>query len=136
MKARITASDGEVFHLAWTGGRVVADSDVPIAARCAAYLNGTPTLYLGEPNDGGTDGHYTEMRRLASEEEFLLTVGSLFDRFHVRVDLVGELSRADHNEILTNPDANAAISEQAIERAIRQGMSEDEARRLYGLDRQ
>lgn len=98
MIAVVTPAEGQVFHLVWANGRVVADSDTPMAKRCAAYLNGTPTLYLGEPNEKGTDGHYSEQRALRSETEFLLTVGSLFDRFGVCVDLAGELFSPDHNE--------------------------------------
>lgn len=135
MIARITPEKGRAFHLRWEAGRVVADSESAEAARCVAYLNGAPALYLGEPNEGGTDGHYVEKRALRSEQEFLLTVGSLSDRFPVRVELLGELSDADHEELLDSPAADAAIAEMAVQRAIRGGMSRADAERLYSVRR-
>ena len=134
MIARITTDAGDVFHLRWRDGKVVADSGASIAAQCTDYLNGTPTLYLGEPNEGGTDGHYTEQRPLRTEDEFMLTVGSLTDRFNVRVNLVGELSDTEHEEILSNPAADAEVAKIAIERAVRHGMSREQAVRLYGVE--
>ncbi len=133
MIARVTPHDGEAFELHWEGGRVVADSDSAVAAQYTAYLNGTPELHLGEPHEGVTDGHYVEKRPLRSEQEFLLTVGSLADRFAVSVELLGELSAADHEELLDNPAADAAIAEMAVERAVRRGMSRAEAIELYGI---
>lgn len=135
MIARIAPNEGDVFNLRWEAGRVVADDDSALAGRVVAYLNGTPELHLGEPNEGGTDGHFVVQRALRSEDEFLLTVGSLVDRFPVRVELLGELSDADHEEILNNPAADAAIAQRAIERAIARGMSREQAERLYGSPR-
>jgi hypothetical protein len=37
-----------------------------------------------------------------------------------------------HEPILDNPDAEEAISRQAIERAMRRGLSRQQAERLYG----
>lgn len=36
-----------------------------------------------------------------------------------------------HEPILANPEADAAISEQAIERAMRRGLTRAQAERLY-----
>lgn len=131
MIARVTPDEGHAFELHWDGEKVVADSTSPIAALCVGYLNGTPTLYLGERNEGGTDGHYIEERALRSKAEFLLAVGSLADRFSVGVELLGELSDADHEELLNNPAADAAIAERAVECAVAEGMAREDAERLY-----
>lgn len=36
-----------------------------------------------------------------------------------------------HDPILANPDADALISQQAIERAMRRGLTREQAERLY-----
>lgn len=133
MIAEIIADDGEVFRMWWQSGSVASDSESAVASACAAYLNGTPTLFLGEPNSCGTDGHYTEERQLRSPDEFLLIVGSLVDLFPVRVQLMGELSDADHEELLNNPEADRQIAEQAIARAVADGMPREQAVAMYGI---
>lgn len=47
----------------------------------------------------------------------------------------GELAATDHEQILNNPRAEAAIARMAIERAVRGGMSRECAERLYGIGR-
>lgn len=42
--------------------------------------------------------------------------------------------RAFHEAILDNPEANQAIAEEAIARAIRQGMPPEEAKRIFSAD--
>lgn len=37
-----------------------------------------------------------------------------------------------HEPILANPDADALISRQAVERAMRRGLTREQAERLYG----
>lgn len=135
MMARVTPTNAEPFLLFWRDGQVASDSDCETAKRCADYLNGTPTLFLGEPHEGSTDGHYSIDRALRSEEEFLLIAGSLADRFEVRVDLLGELSDADHEKILNNEEADRKTARKAIERAVESGMPLVQAERLYGFKR-
>lgn len=44
-----------------------------------------------------------------------------------------ELSDADHDEILDNPEADRLLAKRAVERAIAQGLSREDAERLYGV---
>lgn len=132
MKALITPARGRPFHLSWEG-RVVADADTNLAQRAVALLNRELDLPMSRANPGGTDSHSIERGRLLTRDDFLLTVGSLVDRLPgvLAVDLVGE-DDAMHEALLDNPDADAAISRQAVERAMRRGLTREEAERLYG----
>lgn len=131
MKALITPARGRPFHL-WWEGRVVADARSSIARRAVALLNGDLDLPTSRANPGGTDSHSIERGRLLTRDDFLLTVGSLVDRLPgiLTVDLVGE-SDAMHEGLLDNPEADAPIAEQAIERAMRRGLTREQAERLY-----
>jgi len=131
MKALVTPARGRPFHL-WWEGRVVADARSSIARRAVTLLNGELDLPTSRANPGGTDSHSIERGRLLTRDDFLLTVGSLVDRLPgvLTVDLVGE-SDAIHEDLLDNPDADEAISEQAIERAMRRGLTREQAERLY-----
>ena len=132
VKARITSESGETFHLWWEGG-VVSDARSDLARRVVEYLNGELDLGVSRANPGGTDSHWIERGRLQTEDDFLLTVGSLVDKIEgiLNVDLVGE-SDAIHEELLNNPEADEAISRQAVERAIARGLTREQAERLYG----
>jgi hypothetical protein len=123
MKALITPARGRRFHLWWTG-RVVADAHSSIARRAVALLNSELDLPTSRANPGGTDSHSIERGQLLTRDDFLLTVGSLVDRLPgvLTVDLVGE-SYAIHKDRLDNPDADKAPSEQAIDRAMRRGLT-------------
>ncbi len=136
MKALITPARGRPFRL-WWEGRVVTDARSSIARRAVALLNGELDLPTSRANTGGTDSHSIEHGRLRTRDDFLLTVGSLVDRLPgvLTVDLVGE-SDAMHEGLLDNRDAEEAISRQAIERAMRRGLTREQAERLYGSCRQ
>lgn len=67
------------FHLWWKGGRVVSNATSQIAKRAADYLNGEPLIGRSQANEGGTDSHWVEPGKLETEDDFLLTVGSLVD---------------------------------------------------------
>lgn len=45
---------------------------------------------------------------------------------------MAELDDAEHELILDNPDADRWIAEQAVKRAMADGMSREQAERLYG----
>lgn len=132
MKALVTPATDAAFHL-WWEGRVVADADTDLARRAVTLLNGELDLPTSRANPGGTDSHSIEGGRLLTRDDFLLTVGSLVDRLPgiLTVDLVGE-DDAMHEALLDNPDADEAISRQAVERAMRRGLTREEAERLYG----
>lgn len=131
MKALVTPATGAPFHL-WWDGHVVTDASSGLARRAVALLNGELDLPTSRANPGGTDSHSIERGRLLTRDDFLLTVGSLVDRLKgvLTVDLVGE-SDAIHDALLDNPEADEAISEQAIERAMRRGLTREQAERLY-----
>ena len=44
-----------------------------------------------------------------------------------------KVDAALHDEILNNPDADRALAEQAIERALARGMTRKQAEDLYGV---
>lgn len=49
-------------------------------------------------------------------------------------DATGRISDAAiHDEILDNPEVDRAVSERAIMRAMAEGLSEEVARKLYGI---
>lgn len=131
LKALITPARGRPFHL-WWEGRVVADASSDLARRAVTLLNGELDLPASHRNPGGTDSHSIKRGPLLTRDDFLLTVGSLVDRLNGihTVDLVGE-SDAIHDALLHNPEADAAITEQAIERAMRRGLTREQAERLY-----
>jgi hypothetical protein len=79
MKARINPAQGRPFHL-WWKDRVVTDDASELAGRTVAYLNGEIDLPTSRANPNGTDSHWLERGRLLTEDDFLLTVGSLVDR--------------------------------------------------------
>lgn len=79
MKALITPTTGAPFHL-WWEDRVVADARSSVALRAVALLNGELDLGMSKANPGGTDSHWIVRGRLQTEDDFLLTVGSLIDQ--------------------------------------------------------
>lgn len=131
MKALVTSANGRPFHL-WWEGQVVTDANTDLARHAVALLNGELDLPTSRANPGGTDSHSIERGRLLTRDDFLLTVGSLIDRLPgiLTVDLVGE-SDAIHADLLDNPEADARIAEQAIERAMRRGLTRRQAERIY-----
>lgn len=131
MRALITPAHGTPFHL-WWEGRVATTSDTDLARRAVALLNGELDLPTSRPNPDGTDSHWTQPGQLLTRDDFLLTVGSLVDRLSgvLTVDLVGEDDEM-HEHLLENAEADAAISKQAVERAMRRGLTREQAERLY-----
>lgn len=91
MMARVHPKTGRVFHLWWEKGRVLSDIRTGPPKEAADYLNGEIELPRSRPNEGGTDSHWYERGRLQSEDDFLLTVGSLVDVFEAieAVELIG-----------------------------------------------
>jgi len=91
MRALVTPAQGKPFYL-WWEGKVATDADTRLARRAVALLNGELDLPTSRANAGGTDSHGVQRGRLLTEDEFLLTVGSLVDRLEgvLTVDLVGE----------------------------------------------
>ncbi len=92
MKAQIIPEHGAPFYL-WWDGRVASDAQGSLARRVVDYLNGELDLGVSRANPGATDSHWIERGRLQTEDDFLLTVGSLVDKIEGIwcVDLVGEL---------------------------------------------
>jgi hypothetical protein len=90
MKALVTPARGRPFHL-WWEGRVFADAGTRLARRAVAVLNCELDLPASHANPGGTDSHGIRRGRLLTEDDFLLTVGSLIDRLPgvLTVELVG-----------------------------------------------
>ena len=89
-RAKVIPRNGEPFHLWWNGPLVMADAQSKIARDCADYLNDRPFMSKSAANEGGTDSHWSEKAPLQSEDDFLLTVGSLVDHFDkvAKVDLI------------------------------------------------
>ncbi len=93
LRANVAFADGTRGHLWWRNGEVVADCDTPAVMAALEYLNGEPTLQIGEaPRENATCGYYEEKRKLLSEDEFLLVVGSLADVLGASVKLVDDRS--------------------------------------------
>jgi hypothetical protein len=57
----------------------VSDAASKISKAVCRYLNGKPIIGRSQANKGGTDSHWEEPGRLETEDDFLLTVGSLVD---------------------------------------------------------